>query len=152
MNKCKRCGRELRSEESIKRGFGKRCYRIVQLNQKSQETITSDITELLNRIRKLELDNNFIKTQLKHKRFTTTKHSDEDLDWNIKPEVKEKIDTYKIEFNVIVKELRVYFNSNQSILKKDFRYSDEELGIKPMNVREEPEELPPIVENLELIH
>ena len=33
MCKCKRCGKELRSAESIKKGYGKTCYRIVQLNQ-----------------------------------------------------------------------------------------------------------------------
>jgi len=33
MNKCKRCGRELRSEKSIKRSYGKTCYRIVQLQE-----------------------------------------------------------------------------------------------------------------------
>ncbi|MHA2282510.1 MAG: DUF6011 domain-containing protein [Promethearchaeota archaeon] len=73
MNKCKRCGRVLRSEESIKRGYGKSCYRIVQLNQKLEQSETPDTTELLNRLRRLELDNNFIKHQLKHKTFTTTK-------------------------------------------------------------------------------
>ena len=144
MCKCKRCGRVLRSEESIKRGFGKNCYRIIQLNQKSEETETPDITELLNRIRKLELDNNFIKHQLKHKTFTTTKHPDGALDWNsIKPEIREKRDYFKIEFNVIIKELKVIFN-------EDFDYHD---FLKPVNGREQPEE-PPMMEVscIELIH
>jgi len=145
MCKCKRCGRELRSEESVKRGFGKRCYRIVQLNQESEETITPDITELFNRLRRLELDNNFIKHQLKHKTFTTTKHPDEDLDWNtIKPEIKEKRDYFKIEFNVVIKELKVIFNEN-------FDYHD---FLKPINVRKQPEE-PPLmldVSQIELLN
>lgn len=35
-HRCKRCNRILKSEESIKRGYGKTCYNIVQLN--NQET------------------------------------------------------------------------------------------------------------------
>jgi len=36
MVNCKRCGKELRSAESIKRGMGKICYRISQLQKAKQ--------------------------------------------------------------------------------------------------------------------
>ena len=111
------------------------------MNQEPEQTITPDITELLNRLRRLELDNNFIKHQLKNKTFTTTKHPDEDLDWNsIKPEIKEKRDYFKLEFNVIIKELKVIF-------KENFDYHD---ILKPINVREQPETPPKVLDNLQL--
>ena len=81
--RCKRCNRELHSEESIKLGYGKKCYRIIQL-QNAQITSPNNtvIEELLNRVRKLELDNNFMKHQLRHKVFVV-KSQDSELNWDI---------------------------------------------------------------------
>jgi len=134
--KCKRCGRKISNKESIERGYGAKCYRIIQLGKRQENPNESVIEELLNRIRKLELDNNFIKHQLKHKTIVS-KHPDEDLDWDIKPEIKQKRDEYKIEFNVIIKELRVIFT-------EDFNYHD---ILEPINARETIEK-PPMIEVL----
>jgi len=108
--KCKRCGRKISNKESIERGYGAKCYRIIQLGKRQENPNESNIEELLNRIRKLELDNNFIKRQLKHR--SISRHPDEDLDWDIKPEIKQIKNEYKIEFNVIVKELKVIFTED----------------------------------------
>ena len=69
------------------------------------------LDELLNRVKKLELDNNFMKCQLKHKSFVG-KSNDSKLDWDIPKEVKEVKKVYEIKFNVIIKELKVIFTEN----------------------------------------
>ena len=142
MNKCKRCGRVLKSEKSIERGYGLRCYRIMQLNQQITGPNNEILEELLNRVRKLELDNNFMKHQLKHKTFANSS-KDAELNWDIPKEVKEVRDQSKIEFNVVIKELNIIFT-------EDFEYHK---VLKPINVREEPE-APPVIDvsQLELIH
>jgi len=132
--RCKRCNRILKNKLSIEHGYGDKCYRITQLNKK--EPNESVIDELLNRVRKLELDNSFMKHQLKHK--IIVRHSDEELDWDIKPEIKQKRDEFKIEFNVVVKELRIIFN------KDNFDYHD---ILEPINARETIEK-PPMIEVL----
>lgn len=127
--RCKRCGRILKSRESIERGMGKTCWRISQLQQakQSEQVDNTTLEELLNRVRKLELDNNFMKHQLNHKTFTKFS-KDSELDWDIKPEIKKIINEYKIQFNVVVKELRVIFHEN-------FDYHD---VLNPINPIEEP--------------
>ncbi len=148
MNKCKKCGRVLKSEKSIERGYGLKCYRVMQLNQQitgpnTQITGPNNelLEELLNRVRKLELDNNFMKHQLKHETLANSS-KDSELNWDNPKEVKEIKNQYKIEFNVVVKELKVIFH-------KSFDFHE---ILHPIDVREEPEELPLIVEHLELIH
>lgn len=141
MVNCKRCGKELRSVESIKRGFGATCYRIVQLQKAEQpeqpEPINNSILEeLLNRVKRLELDNNFMKHQLKHKTIVS-KSKDSELNLDLKPEVKKAMEETKIEFNFVVKELKVIFHEN-------FNYHD---VLSPIQGRIEPEVFPliPIV-------
>ena len=101
--------------------------------------------ELLDRIRKLELDNNFIKHQLRHKVFIG-KSQDSDLNWDIPKEVREVRDQFKIEFNVIIKELTVKFEITPG---ETFDYHN---ILEPINTRETIEDPPIIIENLELIH
>ena len=135
-HKCLRCNRVLKSPKSIELGYGGKCYRIIQLGKRQENPNEPVIEELLNRIRKLELDNNFIKHQLKHKTIVS-KHPDEDLDWDIKPEIKQIKNEYKIEFKVIVKELKVIFT-------EDFNIHD---VLEPINARETIE-IPPMIEVL----
>jgi len=132
LNNCKRCGRVLKSEKSIERGYGLKCYRIMQLNQQIAGPNNPNMENLLNRVRKLELDNKFMKHQLKHKTFIGTTSKDSELNWDIPKEVMEVRNQYKIEFNVIIKELKVIFT-------EDFNYHD---VLKPINGREQPEESP----------
>jgi hypothetical protein len=138
---CKRCNRVLTSQESIKLGYGKKCYRIIKLQENMHESNNDLILELVDRVRKLELDNYFMKIQLKHRAIVS----------NINVEAIERIkqdrhrperNEMKVQFNVIVKELKVIFNEG-------FHYTD---ILKPINAREKPEDPSMIVENLELIH
>ena len=135
--RCKRCNRELHSEGSIKLGYGKKCYRIIQLQNTQITTPNNDvIDELLNRVRKLELDNNFMKHQLKHKVFVG-KSQDSELNWDLKPEVKKVKDETKIQFTFLIKELKVIFNVD------NFDYHN---VLAPINVRETPEDPPKVIE------
>ena len=117
--RCKRCNSILTSEESIKRGYGKTCYKIITLQGKNtlrlklrklfntirhnkqkepqiqviQKTNTPEFEDLLDRIRKVELDNTFLKHQIKHKTVRTTNtgiYHDDSIE-RIKLEESEKI-------------------------------------------------------------
>jgi len=116
--RCKRCGHVLTSPESIERGMGEICYRIVQLQEinKPEQPNSSVLEELLKRVRKLELDNNFMKHQIKHKTFSN-KSKDSELDWDVPKEIKEAKNETKIQFNVVINELKIIFT-------KDFNYHD----------------------------
>lgn len=132
--KCKRCNRILKNKLSIEHGYGAKCYRIIQLNKK--EPNESIIGELLNRVRKLELDNSFMKHQLKHK---TIIDSEIEPIERIKPdEQRPEREPFKIQFNVVIKELKIVFN------KDNFDYHD---ILEPINVRETIEK-PPMIEVL----
>lgn len=137
--RCKRCNRILKSKLSIEHGFGETCYRIFKLSEanKPEQLNNSVLDELLNRVRKLELDNNFMKCQLKHKVFVG-KSKDSELDWDIPKEIKEVKNIYEIKFNVIVKELKVIFTD-------DFNYHD---VLKPINPIEEIVDPPILIEIL----
>ncbi|MFW9971906.1 MAG: DUF6011 domain-containing protein [Candidatus Odinarchaeota archaeon] len=137
-HKCKRCGRILKSAESIKRGYGKTCYKIIELSEPEQPQINNEILEeLLNRVRKLELDNNFLKHQVRHKTIIG-KSKDSELEWDIPKEVKEVKNEFKIQFNMVVSELKIIFT-------EDFDYHD---VLKPVNQIDEPVSPPTIIEVL----
>ena len=130
--RCKRCNRILKNKLSIEHGYGDKCYRIIQLNKK--EPNESIIDELLNRVRKLELDNSFMKHQLKHK--TIVNSNVESIERIKLDEQRPERNEFKIQFNVVVKELKIVFN------KDNFDYHD---ILEPINVREIIEK-PPMIE------
>ena len=168
MCECKRCGRVLTSKKSIELGYGRTCYRIHKLNEANKPENTVDLeheliilkeqinmmgkyiriqelqnnevvdSELLNRVRKLELDNNFMKHQLKHKTFVG-KSKDSELNWDILKETKEdkeaKNET-KSQLTVIIKELKVIFT-------EDFNYKN---ILHPVNTIEEIVDPPVLIE------
>lgn len=146
MCKCKRCGRELTSKESVKKQYGPTCFRIVSLQkqepiQEQSGLVNAVMVDLLERIRKVELDNNFMKYQLKHKSLgiiQKPRHPDANLDWkkNLKKEVQEVISVFEGKFVSIIKDLKEVIASGKPLLKEDFRYSNEELGIKPIEIIE----------------
>ena len=136
--RCKRCNRVLKSEESIKLGYGPKCFRIINLNgnMHNMDKPNNDLVlELVDRVRKLELDNTFMKYQLKHKVFVG-KSQDSELNWDIPKEIKEIKNKYEITFNVVVKELKVIFTN-------DFDYHN---VLKPINPIEQPENPPQVIE------
>lgn len=87
------------------------------------------LENLLERIRKLELDNNFMKHQLKHRTIVSNKNI-ESIERIKLEEHRPERNEFKFQFNVVIKELKIVLNSNEAILEKDFRFSDEEIGIK----------------------
>jgi len=94
----------------------------------------SILDELLTRVRKLELDNTFMKHQLKHKTVSTGRSADADLEWRkASGQRPEQTTVIKVEMTVVIKELRVIFT-------EDFDYHD---VLTPINGREEVE-VPPI--------
>ena len=109
--KCLRCGKELTNPKSIELGYGNFCYKIMKLEESKiiEKTDNVILEELVNRIRKLELDNTFMKYQLKNKTFVNTNGNSKDaeLEWDIPKEVKEIKAKFEIEFTVVVKELKL---------------------------------------------
>lgn len=130
---CKRCGRELTSAKSVERGYGARCFKITRLQETSTEISSSVIQELLNRVKKLELDNNFMKHQLKH-RVNVVRSSDSNLEWRKASGQRPEQTIIKVEMTVVIKELKVIFHEG-------FDYHE---VLMPINGRTEPE-LPPMV-------
>ncbi len=140
--RCKRCNRVLKSKESIKLGYGKKCYRIITLQEENNKIIPGGLEKLFERVRKLELDNNFMKHQLRHKTYAIGQNVEaiERIKQNHhRPERNEM----KVQFNVIVKELKVIFHEG-------FNYKE---FLKPIDVREAPENPPNIIiDSIELIN
>ena len=138
--RCKRCNRVLRSKESIKLGYGKKCYRIISL-QEENKIIPGGLEELLDRVRKLELDNTFMKHQLKHKSYTIGQNV-EAIERIKHDHHRPERNVMKVQFNVIVKELKVVFHEG-------FDYHE---VLKPIDVRETPEDPPHIVDSIEILN
>jgi len=139
--KCLRCGKKLTNSKSIELGYGNFCYKMMKLEE-SKITGKIDNTileELVNRIRKLELDNTFMKYQLKNKTFVNTNGNSKDaeLEWDIPKEIKEIKGKFEIEFTVVIKELKLILNGD------DFDYHT---ILKPI----EPRTTPEIIENIQL--
>ena len=131
--KCEECGKWLKNI----RGYNIHYNRMHRQKQKTNNIETIELGEILNRIRKLELDNNFMKHQLKHKVFINNS-KDSMLDWdNIKPEVKKAIDESEIKFNFVVSELKGIF------IGDNFDYRDVLVPIEPIS---EPINIPMSIE------
>jgi hypothetical protein len=94
--------------------------------------------ELVDRVRKLELDNSFMKHQLKHKTVAIGQNV-ESIERIKQDHHRPERNEMKVQFNVIVKELKVIFH-------EDFDYHE---ILKPIEVIEEPE-IPP--QNIELLN
>ncbi len=177
MCKCIRCGRELKSEESKKLGYGPTCYKIVSFQKnkkwrlkfrkgintikyrKKREIVIQNIINtppppvddnaiqaLANRIRKIELDNAYLKARDKNRTAVlvsnTTPH-DTNLD-RIRQEESAKItdptlQQYVNVFHDCVKDLKEVLSKHgigNPVIKKGTRFSDEELGIKIVEVEQ----------------
>ncbi len=118
--KCEVCGKWLKNNKGYNIHYER-------MHGKKQMVDIPQMEEILNRIRKLELDNSFLKCQVKHKVFVNSS-KDSELDWDIPKEVKEAKDETKVVMNVVVKELKVIFT-------EDFNYKD---FLKPINPIEIP--------------
>ena len=150
--KCKRCGRILRNKESIKRGYGKTCYNIMQLNQE-QNKPNEELIELKNKWNQLSLKfsilekkfNQLIEDGLVSQNVESIKRIKPNNSKNMRdlPYLLKNLGKYQNNktFTFLVKELKTIFHEN-------FDYHE---ILNPINIREKPEEPPLIIENLELI-
>lgn len=172
MCKCIRCGKELKSEESKKRGYGPTCFKIVSFQKnkkwklrfrkglntlkyrKKREIIIQNIIntpevvspvdnntiqDLANRMRKIELDNAYLKARAKHVTITNTNTTPHDTNLErIKQEESQKITDptlkqYRNVFHDCVRDLKEMLSKHgidNPVLKEGTRFSDKELGIK----------------------
>ncbi|KKL91087.1 hypothetical protein LCGC14_1898260 [marine sediment metagenome] len=131
MIKCPKCGKWW----SNKKGFNIHYSRMHNQKQEVQVNVNnSQITEILNRIKLLELDNVFMKCQLKHKTFNGK--SVKPIEQIKTDEARPERDENKVQFNDVVKELKVMLKSEEPILQKGFRFNDEELGITIVNINQ----------------
>ena len=130
--KCKRCGRELRSKESIERGYGATCYQAFLLNQEASKP-HEEYQELKNKWNQLSLKYSSLERKLNKSMAGGIKHNpDADLEWR-KKEVQEK------------KETVMYVNMKFVISELNGRFKLENFGLVSPDGRTEPE-LPPMIE------
>lgn len=101
---CKRCGRALRSPESIKRGYGLKCFKIIQLREKFPEP------ELKNEIEFLKCEINMIKRHLKQSQNTIPGPQSEPIERIKREENGPERNIDIINFNTVINELKIVFN------------------------------------------
>lgn len=131
--RCLRCNRVLTAKESIERGYGLKCYRIVQLNAQRTNNDTD--------IQFLKCEINMLKRQYKELKAKGFIAGIEPIERIGEDQHRPERDPFKIEFNIVVKELKIVLQGD------NFDYHK---ILKPIDVREEPEK-PPVIESLELI-
>jgi len=146
--KCKRCNRVLMSKESIERGYGPTCYRIITLRDLNlgRDPLVPNLAQL----GKYDLDLNFLKCEIKFLKKQLKELKNKGLPYtNVNPierikqdEHRPEREQFKVEFNVVVKELKMIFRGEK------FNYHE---FLRPVAPRESIESSP-ILENVELIN
>ena len=108
--KCKRCGRPLTNSISIELGYGKKCYRIIQLEQEAHtEEIKSD---LINEISFLKMEINFLKRQFNELKSAKVVNYEDSIE-RIK-QIKKQPDTKeRSNFTIIINEMKMIFRGEQ---------------------------------------
>ena len=121
---CKRCGRALTSPESIKRGYGPKCFKITQLQEKSQEV------KIQNEVQKIEISEqkntpkehmitseidflkceiNMIKRQLKQAQYGTIVHESRPIERIRREEHRPERNVNMTNFSTVINELKTIF-------------------------------------------
>ena len=138
--RCKRCNRILTSRESIERGYGPTCYRIMQLQEQNSEPNPQKYNQDFNF---LKCEIKFLKRQLKElkqKGITATEINS--IERIRQDEHRPERDKFKVEFNVVVKELKMIFRGEK------FKYRE---FLRPVAPRDQIEPSP-LLDNVELIN
>jgi len=97
---CLRCGKKLTSEESIMRGYGEKCYRIVNLQKSAVDTTTD--------IKFLKMEISMLKRQISELKVSGVKH-DVAIE-RISQEKVNRTDPEFIEMGAVVKEMKSIFS------------------------------------------
>lgn len=101
---CKRCGRPLRSQDSIKRGYGPKCFKIIHIEGKIQEE------KITNEIDFLKCEINMIKRQLKQSQHATIVHESRPIERIKKNENRPEKNPSMENFSTVINELKTIFN------------------------------------------
>lgn len=165
--KCKRCNAILTSEESIKRGYGKTCYKIITLQGKKKlrlklrklfntirhnkqkepqiQIIQNDslntvvIKDILGRMRKLELDNSYLKSRA-NQMVSISKYVNDPIE-RIKQEESAKItdptlQQYRNVFHECITDLKEVLKQGKEYLKRGLDYEPEIESNKVLSLAE----------------
>jgi len=118
---CKRCGRALTSPESIKRGYGPRCFKITQLQEKnivqSQELIQKPQNKkdekeeqvITSEIDFLKCEINMIKRQLKQAQYRPIIHESRPIERIKREEQRPERNIHMSNFSTVINELKTIF-------------------------------------------
>jgi len=121
---CKRCGRTLRSQESIKRGYGPKCFKITQLQETTQEKkiiideqkITHDEQKIIyedqnisSEIDFLKCEINMIKRQLKQTQYKSIAHESRPIERIRREEHRPERNINMTNFSTVINELKTIF-------------------------------------------
>ncbi len=109
-NNCKRCGKELRSAESIKRGMGKTCWRISQLQQVKQPEVKPEINQ---EIAFLKCEIKTLKRMIKNIQINGSRAKPIERIKFDRPE--QKIGMNKSNFGSVLSEMKEMFNSVENV-------------------------------------
>jgi hypothetical protein len=113
MCKCKRCGRVLKSPESIERGYGKTCYRIVQFQESTKPEVKTEINQ---EIAFLKLE---IKTLKRMFKQIQIKGTIEPIERIKRDDHRPERDSNKGNFAGVMKEMKSIFK-----LQENFHYTN----------------------------
>ena len=126
--RCERCNTILRSAESIKRGMGKTCARIVKLQQANKPKVEPEVNQEIA----------FIKMEIKHlKRMfkqIQTNGTVIGIERIKQPNPEQKVNGNEANFGSVIAEMKGIFSNIESV----YEY------LKPVNPIEEPM-IPPMV-------
>lgn len=110
---CKRCGRTLTSPESIKRGYGPRCFKIAHLQEKNQEQ-NQELEEIqeekiTTEIDFLKCEINMIKRQLKQAQYRPIVHEARPIERIKREEQRPEKNINMTNFSTVINELKTIF-------------------------------------------
>jgi hypothetical protein len=128
ITRCKRCKAILTNLESIKRGYGKTCYRITQLQKLDDNNQNDYNTE----ISFLKCEINMLKRMVTQIRTMGVKNL-KGIERIKRIDVRPEQDINKGSLSLVVKELKVFFK--ESKLLKVGTFTDKELGISSLEIQ-----------------
>ena len=131
MIKCQKCNKWFKTQKGLNihssRMHGKQEIKV--------RVDYSQMKSILNRIQKLELDNSYLKSRVKNMRSNNYKSTEEIV--RLEQDIQRPERTgNEINMSGVVKELKTILKSKEPILQKNFRFSDEELGIIMVNINQ----------------
>lgn len=167
MCKCQRCNRELTTPESIKRGYGETCYRIVSnfktnrklglkwrklVNtikyRKKKEVVQTPVKEtldavvikdILDRLRRVELDNSHLKARENHRTLVVlggSKPVEEPIERIKREEAKKITDPALREIRMVFKEVVSELKGVLAIRKQQIEEAEEKAKNKIIDIQE----------------